>query len=102
MTLIGGFCASRISGELAVSWGVVSVDTALVLLAAVVTLAALNVWQGRAATTADGHDALATAETRANHRAEREQPTLVTMTLAAPGCGSPPTTATEDAGRWRR
>ncbi len=56
LALIFGFLASLTSGELAVSWGFVSVDTALVLLAAVLTLIALNVWQRRAATASHGHN----------------------------------------------
>ena len=39
LSLVFGFLASLVSGELAVSWGFVSVDTALVLLAALATLA---------------------------------------------------------------
>ena len=39
LSLVFGFLASLASGELAVNWGFVSVDTALVLLAALATLA---------------------------------------------------------------
>ncbi len=56
LALIFGFLASLISGELAVSWGFVSVDTALVLLSAVVTLTVLSVWQRRTAPAPDRRD----------------------------------------------
>ena len=47
--LVFGFLASLISGELALSWGFVPIDVALVLLAAGATTVALTAWKRRAA-----------------------------------------------------
>lgn len=49
LALLFGVTASWASGELAVSWGFVSIDTALVLGAAVLTLSLLGAAQRRAA-----------------------------------------------------
>lgn len=51
LSLALGFVASWVNGELALSWGFVSVDTALVLLAAVVTTVALAAWERRGRAT---------------------------------------------------
>jgi len=49
LSLLFGLAASWASGELAVSWGFLSVDTALVLGAALLTVALLGAWQRRGA-----------------------------------------------------
>ena len=48
LSLLVGFLASLISGELTLSWGFIWVDALLVLFAAGVTLALTTAWQRRA------------------------------------------------------
>ena len=49
LSVVFGALASWINGELELSWGFVSVDTALVLFAAAVTTAAVTAWERRTA-----------------------------------------------------
>ncbi len=47
LSLVVGFVASLVSGELSLSWDFIGVDALLVLLAAAITLALTTAWQHR-------------------------------------------------------
>ncbi|MDP9316911.1 MAG: hypothetical protein M3R24_39660 [Chloroflexota bacterium] len=47
LSVLYGVCASYISGELLISWSYILIDTALVMLSAVVTVAATKWWTHR-------------------------------------------------------
>ncbi len=51
LSLLVGFVASLISGELSLSWGFIGVDALLVLIAAAITLALTTAWQHRTGLT---------------------------------------------------